>query len=390
MVIIPRHQHAISRKKISQNAIKVLYRLNKAGYEAYLVGGSVRDLLLGKRPKDFDITTNATPEQMKKLFRNCRLIGRRFRLAHIIFKSEIIEVSTFRGYNTMSNILSKNTTYSNNISNTNIVLTNNIFGSIEDDAQRRDFSINSLYYNIKDFTLRDYTNGIQDLKNGIIRLLGNPSIRYQEDPVRMLRAIRFSAKLNMKLSYETAEPIPRLGILLNQIPPARLFEETLKLLQSGYAEITYRLLRQYQLFRFLFPLIDHSFHKQNHYYLDKMLIYSLSSADNYFRNGMQVNAALLFAPMLWYPLLEWTKKINKEKNLPYLKAFLISINYILNEQCHTLAIPKRFTMIMRDMWQAQFKLTNLKKNNMQFIYQPKLDAAHYLLVLRSKVENDIQ
>ena len=220
VTVIPREQHAISRKDISENALKVMYRLNKAGYEAWLVGGGVRDLLLGKKPKDFDVTTNATPEQVRKLFRNCRLVGRRFRLAHVMFGPEIIEVATFRGHHE-GNVSDRTTSQRGQ---NGMLLRDNIFGSIEEDAQRRDFTINSLYYSVADFTVRDYVGGMKDLKDGVIRLIGNPETRYREDPVRMLRAVRFAAKLGMRISPETAEPIPRLATLLNDIPPARLFE----------------------------------------------------------------------------------------------------------------------------------------------------------------------
>ena len=229
MTVIPREQHSISRKDISENALKVMYRLNKAGYEAWLVGGGVRDLLLGKKPKDFDVTTNATPDQVRKLFRNCRLVGRRFRLAHVMFGPEIIEVATFRGHHEGSEADRTTSQRGQN----GMLLRDNIFGSIEEDAQRRDFTINSLYYSVADFTVRDYVGGMQDLEEGIIRLIGNPETRYREDPVRMLRAVRFAAKLDMRISPETAEPIPRLATLLNDIPPARLFEEALKLLHRA-------------------------------------------------------------------------------------------------------------------------------------------------------------
>ena len=242
-VSISRNEHNISRKNISENALKVLYRLNKQGYEAYLVGGCIRDLLLGKKPKDFDIATNATPEQIQKVFRNCRLIGRRFRLAHIMFGKEIIEVATFRGDHDGQ---SEQTNISKR-SQSGMLLRDNVYGTIEQDAIRRDFTMNALYYNVKDFTIRDYCGGLNDLKNGIIRLIGDPQTRYREDPVRMLRTIRFAAKLNMKIDQATADPIKTLAPLLKNIPSARLFDESLKLLQSGHGYNTYILLKQYQL-----------------------------------------------------------------------------------------------------------------------------------------------
>ncbi|MGP4123337.1 MAG: polynucleotide adenylyltransferase PcnB [Sodalis sp. (in: enterobacteria)] len=390
LTIIPRTQHSISRKEISENALKVLYRLNKAGYEAYLVGGGVRDLLLGKKPKDFDITTSATPEQMRKLFRNCRLVGRRFRLAHVMFGPEIIEVATFRGHHQVLE-LEESVTASALTGHNGMLLRDNIFGSIEEDAQRRDFSVNSLYYSVADFTLRDYTGGLKDLRDGTIRLIGDPETRYREDPVRMLRALRFAAKLDMTISRETAEPIPRLAALLHDISPARLFEEALKLLQAGHGEATYRLLCQYQLFQPLFPLISCNFTEHGDSYMEQMLIRVLSNTDQRLRNHMRVNPAFLFAAMLWYPLLGHAQKLTKESGLSYFDAFSLATNHILDEQCRTLAIPKRLTALMRDMWQLQLRLSRRQgKRAHKLIEHPKFRAAYDLLTLRAEMENNAE
>ncbi|CUX97065.1 Poly(A) polymerase I precursor [Candidatus Hoaglandella endobia] len=390
MTIIPRDQHHISRKEISDNALKVLYRLNKAGFEAYLVGGGVRDILLGKKPNDFDITTNATPEQMRKLFGNCRLIGRRFRLAHVMFGPEIIEVATFRGHHQNNQTIASN--------NKGMLLRDNIFGSLEEDAQRRDFSVNSLYYNVADFTLRDYTGGLKDLYEGTIRLIGDPETRYREDPVRMLRAIRFAAKLNMTISYETAEPISRLAGLLCDIPPARLFEESLKLFQTGYGETTYHLLCKYQLFKPLFPLINRNcteYHDDS--YIKQMIVRVLVNADYRLHNDMRVNPAFLFAAMLWYPLLEQTKTLtHKISGMSYFDAFSLAIKDVLDEQCRTLALPKRLTSLMRDIWQLQLRLSLISQgkgksaHKLKLIDHPKFRAAYDLLTLRAEVENNAE
>ena len=248
---LSRDQHPISRKEISENALKVLYRLNKGGYEAYLVGGGVRDLLLGKTPKDFDIATNATPEQIKALFSNCRLIGRRFRLAHIVFGRDVIEVATFRGHHHQVNT-SKHVSAQ---SDEGMLLRDNVYGTIEEDAERRDFTVNALYYSAKDFTLHDFEGGIEDLAERKLELIGDPETRYREDPVRMLRAVRFAAKLEMTISPRTAAPIRELAPLLQDIPAARLFEETLKLFLAGDGLATYKLLREYGLFQPLFPQV---------------------------------------------------------------------------------------------------------------------------------------
>ena len=319
MTIIPRESHTISRKDISENALKVLYRLNKAGYEAYLVGGGVRDLLLGQKPKDFDVTTNATPEQMRKLFRNCRLVGRRFRLAHVMFGPEVIEVATFRGHHQVEEIAEDRN--SSQRAQSGMLLRDNIFGSIEDDAQRRDLTINSLYYSVADFSVRDYVGGISDLEQGIIRLIGDPETRYREDPVRMLRVARFAAKLNMRIAPETAEPIPRLASLLRDIPPARLFEESLKLLQAGYGYSTYLKLCEYQLFQPLFPTLARNFTENSDSHMERMLAQVLKNTDNRIHNDMRVNPAFLFAAMFWYPQLEAAERIAQESGLTYFEAF---------------------------------------------------------------------
>jgi len=383
MTVIPRESHNISRKDISENALKVLYRLNKAGYEAYLVGGSVRDLLLGKAPKDFDVTTNATPEQMRKLFRNCRLVGRRFRLAHVMFGPEVIEVATFRGHHQAEE--DANAQRGQN----GMLLRDNIFGTIEDDAQRRDLTINSLYYSVADFTVRDYVGGLQDLQQGIIRLIGDPETRYREDPVRMLRVVRFAARLDMTIAETTAEPIPRLATLLNDIPPARLFEEALKLLQAGYGYKTYLLLREYQLFQPLFPILSRGFTEHSDSQMERMLTQVLKNTDARIHNQMRVNPAFLFAAMFWYPQLENAQRIAQESGLAYYDAFALAMNDVLDEACRSLAIPKRITTLVRDIWQLQLRMSRRHgKRALKLMEHPKFRAAYDLLALRAEVENN--
>lgn len=387
MAVIPREQHAISRKDISENALKVLYRLNKAGYDAYLVGGGVRDLLLGKIPKDFDVTTNATPDQVRKLFRNCRLVGRRFRLAHVMFGPEIIEVATFRGHHDDQQT---DRTISQRGQN-GMLLRDNIFGSIEEDAQRRDFTINSLYYSVADFTVRDYVGGMRDLQEGVIRLIGNPETRYREDPVRMLRAVRFAAKLGMRISEETAEPIPRLATLINDVPPARLFEESLKLLQAGYGFDTYKLLREYGLFQPLFPSITRYFTENGDSPMERIIDQVLKNTDNRIRNDMRVNPAFLFAAMFWYPLLENAQRIAQEGGLAWFDAFALSMNDVLDEACRSLAIPKRITTLIRDIWQLQLRMSRRQgKRAWKLMEHPKFRASYDLLALRAEVEKNAE
>nr|WP_269811541.1 MULTISPECIES: polynucleotide adenylyltransferase PcnB [Buttiauxella] len=385
ITVIPRDQHALSRKDISENALKVLYRLNKAGYEAYLVGGGVRDLLLGKQPKDFDVTTSATPDQVRKLFRNCRLVGRRFRLAHVMFGPEIIEVATFRGHHEEQ----KSDKQTSQTGQNGMLLRDNIFGSIEEDAQRRDFTINSLYYSVADFSVRDYVGGLRDLRNGVIRLIGDPETRYREDPVRMLRAVRFAAKLNMTISPETGEPIPRLATLINDVPPARLFEESLKLLQAGHGYDTYELLREYQLFQPLFPTITRYFTEQGDSPMERMITQVLKNTDNRIHNDMRVNPAFLFSAIFWYPQLEMAQKLTQESGLAYMDAFALAMNEVLDEACRALAIPKRITTLVRDIWGLQLRLSRRQgKRAWKLMEHPKFRAAYDLLALRAEVENN--
>ncbi|WES70593.1 polynucleotide adenylyltransferase PcnB [Superficieibacter sp. HKU1] len=387
MTVIPREQHAISRKDISENALKVLYRLNKAGYEAYLVGGGVRDLLLGKKPKDFDVTTNATPDQVRKLFRNCRLVGRRFRLAHVMFGPEIIEVATFRGHHEENQADRTTSQRGQN----GMLLRDNIFGSIEEDAQRRDFTINSLYYSVADFSVRDYVGGMQDLDQGVIRLIGDPETRYREDPVRMLRAVRFAAKLGMTISPETAEPIPRLASLMNDVPPARLFEESLKLLQAGHGYDTYVLLCKYSLFQPLFPTITRYFTENGDSPMERILVQVLKNTDNRIQNDMRVNPAFLFAAMFWYPLLEMAQKLAQEGGLTWQDAFALAMNDVLDEACRSLAIPKRITTLTRDIWQLQMRMSRRQgKRAWKLLEHPKFRASYDLLALRAGIENNAE
>ncbi|VAX76270.1 Poly(A) polymerase I [Serratia symbiotica] len=380
----PTEQHSISLKDISDNALKVLSRLNKSGYESYLVGGGVRDLLLGKTPKDFDIGTNATPEQVRKLFRNCRLVGRRFRLAHVMFGSEIIEVATFRGHHEQTPKYDKNASQQ---AQTGMLLRDNIFGSIEEDAHRRDFTINSLYYDFADCRLHDYVQGLRDLKQGVIRLIGDPETRYREDPVRMLRAVRFAAKLSMTITDETAALIPSLVSLLQEIPPPRLFEESLKLLLEGYGYPTYLKLCEYKLFQPLFPLIARYFTPNHVTLMERTLVQALKNIDFCLQNSMGVTPAFLFAAILWHPLLDHAQKIGKESAFGYYDAFELAMNDVLDEQCRSLAIPKRITALVRDIWKLQLRLTRRHgKRAYKLMQHPQFTAAYNLLALRAEVE----
>lgn len=347
------------------------------------MGGCIRDLLLGNTPKDFDITTNATPEQVQKVFRNCRLVGRRFRLAHIMFGREIIEVATFRGEHDTQ----EEQTNISKRSQAGMLLRDNVYGTIEQDAIRRDFTMNAIYYSTKDFTLRDYCGGLQDLNSGIIRLIGDPETRYREDPVRMLRAIRFAAKLNMKIEPITAEPIKRLAPLLKNIPSARLFDESLKLLQTGHGYAAYILLREYHLFEQLFPNIGQLLTQSHNSHLEKIIEQVLKNTDYRIANDQRVNPAFLFAAFFWYPILEQTQIICIESSLQFYDSFSMAINDVLNEQCKTLAIPKRLTTMMSDIWRLQLRMKKREgKRAFMILEHPKFRAAYDLLEMRASIE----
>ena len=236
---IPRDGHPVSRKNISDNALKVMSRLSSQGFQAFLVGGAVRDLLLGGHPKDFDVATDATPEEVHELFRNSRIIGRRFRIVHVRFGREIIEVTTFRGHHDNDDDEDEPRRPAAKTSDSGMLLRDNVYGSLEEDAVRRDFTVNAFYYCSKDFCLYDYVDGLRDLENREIRIIGDAEQRYREDPVRMLRAIRFAAKLDFSIADSTAAPIPGLAYMLEAIPAARLFDEMLKLFMAGYALPTF-------------------------------------------------------------------------------------------------------------------------------------------------------
>ncbi|MDH5711262.1 MAG: polynucleotide adenylyltransferase PcnB [Gammaproteobacteria bacterium] len=372
--IIPRSEHGISRKNIDESALKVLYKLNKEGYEAYLVGGAVRDLLLGKRPKDFDVATDATPEQVNALFRNCRLIGRRFRLAHIHFGRHIIEVATFRGHHDDSD--------SGRQDESGRILRDNVYGDIEQDVWRRDFTTNALYYNIADFSVVDFVGGYEDVKNKRLRLIGDPDERYREDPVRMLRAIRFAAKLGFSIDESCQRFIREEGALLRDIPAARLYEEALKLFHAGHAIESFQGLREYHLLEHLFP--DAAEALDGNEVGLKFLHLAMQSTDQRIHNNMPVTPAFLFAALLWAPLRTRTEK-RLASGEPHSLALQKSASALIGEQVRYVSIPKRFTTVMREIWSLQSRFSNRKGKRATALFEhPKFRAAYDFLCLRAK------
>ncbi len=381
-VVIPRSEHPVTRKEISANALKVLYRLNSAGYQAYLVGGCVRDIMLGQHPKDFDVVTDATPEQVQEQFRNCRLIGRRFRLAHIVFGREIIEVATFRGHHDSSEKdaeLGKRTEHGQ-------LTRDNVFGTIDEDAQRRDFTINAMYYSAADYTVSDFARGVEAIEKREIELIGDPKTRYREDPVRMLRAVRFAAKLDMQITPRTGDPIPQLAGLLSNIPAARLFEEYLKLFLAGKAVKTFELLNQYTLFSLLFPCLDGLLNNPEGREM-QLIEQVLINTDNRVNNDMRVTPAFLLAAFLWYPLEERYQRLLTESGLQPYDAFNLAMSDVLTEQAKRIMIPKRFSIAMREIWQLQWRLPRRFGRRAQSLFNhPRFRAAYDFMLLRGQIE----
>ena len=398
--LISRENHRISKANISQNALKVLNRLHNEGYEACLVGGGVRDLLLGIAPKDFDVATNARPNEVSRLFRNSMLIGRRFRIVHVQFGREIIEVTTFRASeehreNTEKSTSSPPQHHQRNAygrkpatlatvrlkDKSGMIIQDNIFGDISQDAGRRDFTVNALYYNIADSSVVDFTGGYQDLKDKMIRLIGNPDTRYQEDPVRMLRAIRFSAKLNFTIEAQTAEPINRLAHLIKNVPSARLSEEIFKVYHNGAAQQSHRLLCQYGLFELFFP--DTASLLGNEASENKLIQQALENTDTRFEQKKPVMPAFLLATMLWHPMLEESRLFQEEGDSP-LEALEKAMSQVIHAQNQAVAMPKRHWQVVREIWLLQYRFPRRAgPRPFRLLQHPRFRAAYDFLLIRA-------
>ena len=374
--IIARDSHVISRKNISKSALRVLYRLNEAGYAAFLVGGAVRDLLLGMHPKDFDVATSATPDEVKKLFRNCRLIGRRFRLAHVVFGPEIIEVATFRGTGEAAEGEGDRHIVDGRI------VRDNVWGSIEEDAIRRDFRVNALYYDISDFSVRDYVGGMQDVQDRVLRLIGDPVTRYREDPVRMLRAARLAAKLGFTIESAAAAPFETLGPLLTEAAPARLFDESLKMFLGGHGLKSFRMLEQCGLLTFLFPATARALQRGDQA-LRSLTENGLANTDARVAEDKSVTPAFLFAVLLWGEVRDLVQGWSAEGMDPG-EAWSRAAAKVVAEQCQRVAIPRRFTFTMEEIWSLQPRFEQIQRKRVfRLLAQPRFRAAFDFLLLRA-------
>ncbi len=425
-IIIPRSEHSLSRKWMSPNALRVLYRLKERGYHAYLVGGGVRDLLLGREPKDFDVATDARPNEIKKIFRNCRLIGRRFRLAHIHFHNEIIEVATFRSSvseeletaeasavrgrpmevqagqaavrERPSAVISAGEGSGTGAvgaqaaertfkphpprllrTEDGMILRDNVFGTPEEDALRRDFTVNALFYNIADFSVIDFAGGMQDLRQGLIRTIGDPSVRFTEDPVRMVRAVRFAAMLGFEIEESTYRAMLELRDRLALASPSRMYEEVLKLFLLGEGEKTYHLLRQTGLFSVLFPRLNEWVDTESNGFPHTWIGKALEWVDACVQAGRQVPPHILFSLMAGQYVEEKSEEL-KKSGAAALDAVTRAVAEFLSEESHRVLIPKKVGLPMRDIYWNQYRFEKTAgRHPLYFLRRPGFaDAFEYL------------
>ncbi len=382
---IPSSEHGIDKRQISSGCLSTIARLQQAGYTAYLVGGAVRDLLLGRVPKDFDVATSATPEQVRRVFHRCRLIGRRFRLAHVYAGMETIEVATFRG----SGNSDTHTEHEHLIQDGRIVR-DNVFGSEHEDAVRRDFTANALFYEPGKQQLIDYVGGYTDLKQRRLRLIGDAQTRYREDPVRMLRAVRFASSRNLSLADSVNQPIPKLAHLLSQVPPARLFDEVCKLMLSGTAYKATCNLVKYQLFTQLFPDIQASIDSQHLLQTTSMLISALHNTDKRVAQELPVTPGFLFAVLLWEPL-QLRITVLLKQNLNHNQAMIQASQELLFEQSRTIALPRRFGAMCREIWVMQHRFRHIcGKRAISLFTEVRFRAAYDFLLLRAEQEPEFR
>jgi poly(A) polymerase len=367
---VPRERHGLAREALSPSAAKVCAALREAGFSAYVVGGAVRDLLLGITPKDFDIATDARPEQIRPLFRRALIIGRRFRLVHVMLGGDTVEVSTFRGADTSTAEKDEH----------GRVLRDNVFGTQEEDARRRDFTVNALYYDPASEEIVDLHGGLDDLKKRMLRVIGDPETRYREDPVRMLRGVRLAAKLGLTLEAQTREPIRSLAPLMERVPPARLFDEMLKLLLSGHASACLRQLRDVGLHEGLLPLLDVILEQPLG---ERFVTMALAQTDERVLTERPVSPAFLFAALLWHEVLAaWkTRQARGERALPALEG---AMDEVLDTQCAKLAITRKLTATMREVWGMQPRFEQRSGSRaFRLLEAPRFRMAYDFLALRA-------
>lgn len=390
--IIPPTAHKLSPADISSGALAVTDRLEEAGFSAFVVGGSVRDLLLDRHPKDFDVATNATPEEIKNLFRRAHIIGRRFQIVHVRSGRETIEVTTFRAdHDSVAEGADSPSRHAQELSRRSqagLLLRDNVFGSIDEDARRRDFTANALYYHPRDNLIYDYANGMADIRQRVLRIMGDPETRYREDPVRMLRAVRFAAKLGFALEARTAAAIPGLRHLLRDISPPRLFDEMPKLFLDGHGHATFQHLQQYQLFDALFPETAAQLAGGDALGV-RFVEQALTNTDLRIAAGRPVTPTFLFAALLWPATHARLLQLLAQGEAPF-RALQIAGADITAAQLRRIAIPRRFTLPMQEIWDLQLRLPNRAgANAARLVAHPRFRAAYDFVLLREQAGEDL-
>jgi poly(A) polymerase len=368
-VVLAPKEHGIDPALVSSNAVRVTKTLQDAGFTAFIVGGAVRDLLLHVKPKDFDVATNATPEQVKRLFRRAFIIGRRFQIVHVMFGADLIEVTTYRGASSEEALKDEH----------GRVLRDNTFGLQHEDAIRRDFTINAMYYDPATQLVLDYHGGMQDIRNATLRIIGVPEARYREDPVRMLRVVRFAAKLNFTIDSETSAPIAVMAPLINNVPAARVFDEMLKLLMSGQALACLQQLRKQGLHHGLLPLLDVVLEQPMG---EKFVTLALASTDARIRAGKPVSPGFLFASLLWHQVLGKWKAYQAAGEYP-IPALHLAADDVLSAQTDKLALQRRIASDMRDIWAMQPRFERRTgKAPYRLLESERMRAGYDFLLLR--------
>ncbi|MDB5728427.1 MAG: pcnB [Noviherbaspirillum sp.] len=368
-VVLGPKDHTINPDLISPNAVRVTQTLQEAGFKAFIVGGAVRDLLLDAKPKDFDVATNATPEEIKRLFRRAFIIGRRFQIVHVMFGQELIEVTTFRGASAEAAPKDEH----------GRVLRDNTFGEQHEDAVRRDFTINAMYYDPATRTVYDYHGGIADIRSKTLRMIGVPEARYREDPVRLLRVVRFAAKLNFTIDPATREPIKVMAPLVNNVPAARVFDEMLKLLMSGHALACLQQLRKEGLHHGLLPLLDVVLEQPLG---EKFVTLALAGTDQRVRDGKPISPGFLFASLLWHQVVEKWNAYQAAGEYP-IPALHLAADDVLETQTEKLALQRRIASDMRDIWAMQPRFERrVGKSPYKLLEHPRLRAGYDFLLLR--------
>ena len=375
-----KEDHGIKKKDVDLNVVKISSTLINNGYQAFLVGGCIRDLLLQKKPKDFDIATDASPAEICRLFPNARVIGKRFKIVHVYTdEKKFFEVTTFR-----SDISKKNNEKRFKKQH-GMIKRDNVYGTISQDAYRRDFTINSLYLDLDTEILHDYVGGLNDIKRRQLRLIKKPSISYQEDPVRMLRAIRFESKLDLELKGDSRESIKKMSHLINNVSPFRLFDEILKIMHSGSAVVSYKKLIKYKIFKNLFPYTDKIIKNQANY--NDFFIAALTNTDNRIRDELHVNPSFIYAVFLWPFFQEMQEQYNNKKTRDVDFIF----RSVMDKQAKYIAIPEFFQSTIFTIWSLQSSFLNLSSRNIQYITNiEKFRAAFDFFYLRSLINNDLK